>query len=120
MTASSKYHMSEAAIATEQEQIKAAQSNARNFEPLYNAYYERILNFVYLRVESKDIAYDVTAQVFVTALENIKRYISKGVPLSAWLFRIAINELNRYVFSLPSERAFSKLSTRTSSNSGSV
>jgi RNA polymerase sigma-70 factor, ECF subfamily len=96
MSIESKFHLSREQIVAEEAEIKAARENPRHFAPLYNRYYARILGFVYQRVESKEDAYDITAQTFIAALENISKYKSQGVPFSAWLFRIAINELNRF------------------------
>ena len=96
MNVESKYHASREQIAAEEAEIEAARGNPAKFAPLYNRYYARILGFVYQRVETKDDAYDITSQTFIAALENIGKYRSQGVPFSAWLFRIACNELNRF------------------------
>lgn len=77
-------------------EIQAAQKTPEKFEVLYNRYYEQILLYVYQRMDSKEIAYDVTQQVFMKALANIKKYKNKGVPFSAWLYKIAANELTNY------------------------
>ncbi|HEU4718218.1 MAG TPA: sigma-70 family RNA polymerase sigma factor [Bacteroidia bacterium] len=95
MQIESKYHVSREQIAAEEAEIEAARTDPQKFAPLYDRYYERILGFVYQRVESRDDACDVTAQVFIAALENIGKYKAQGVPFSAWLFRIAVNELSR-------------------------
>ena len=81
-------------INAEMELVKAAQENPRCFEPLYKSYYKRIVAFVYHRIESKEEAFEITSQVFYKALENLSKYKNQGVPFSAWLFRIASNELN--------------------------
>jgi RNA polymerase sigma-70 factor (ECF subfamily) len=96
MTEQSKYHRSTEQIADEQAEIRSAQTDAGCFEPLYLRYYPRILSFVYLRMEEKETARDITAQVFYTALDKIGQYRDKGLPFSAWLFRIALNEVNQY------------------------
>lgn len=96
MTVESRYHATRADIAAEEAEIDAAKRNPQAFAPLYNRYYARILGFVYQRVEKKDDAYDITQQVFIAALENISKYKPSGVPYSALLFRIALNELNRF------------------------
>jgi RNA polymerase sigma-70 factor (ECF subfamily) len=87
-------HLSPEQISAEQAEVVAAQSDPRRFESLYTRYYARILSFVYQRLDSKEAAYDVTAQVFYRALDKLARYKNTGLPFSAWLFRIAINELN--------------------------
>ena len=96
MSIETKYHATREQILSEEAEIKAARGNPQKFAPLYNRYYARILGFVYQRVETKDDAYDIAAQTFINALENLKKYKSQGVPFSAWLFRIACNELNRF------------------------
>jgi RNA polymerase sigma-70 factor (ECF subfamily) len=96
MTIESRYHATRSDIATEEKEIEAAKQDPRAFGPLYNRYYARILQFVYGRTTSKDDARDITQQVFMSALENIGKYKSTGVPYSAFLFRVALNELNRF------------------------
>lgn len=96
MSIETKFHASREQITAEEAEIDAARGNPAKFAPLYNRYYARILGFVYQRVETKDDSYDITAQTFIAALENIGKYKSLGVPFSAWLFRIALNELSSY------------------------
>jgi RNA polymerase sigma-70 factor (ECF subfamily) len=96
MKMETRYHATRADIAAEEAEIEAAKQNPRAFAPLYDRYYARILGFIYQRTERKDDAYDITQQVFIAALENIGKYKASGVPYSALLFRIAINELNRF------------------------
>lgn len=94
MTEKGNYQQTAIQIQSEMELVKAAQSDPRNFEPLYTAYYKRIVAYVYHRVESKEEAFEITAQVFYKALDNLSKYSDRGLPFSAWLFRIATNELN--------------------------
>ena len=63
---------------------------------LYRRYHPEIFRYVYHKVRDQDVAGDVTAQVFVKALNKLKKYENRGLPFSAWLFRIAINEVNQY------------------------
>lgn len=96
MTIEPRYHATRSDIAAEETEIEAAKQDPRAFGPLYNRYYARILQFVYGRTASKDDARDITQQVFIAALENITKYKATGVPYSAFLFRVALNELNRF------------------------
>lgn len=73
--------------------IKAAQGDPRLFEPLYKQYYEAVFRFVYQRMDDKNQAFDITAQVFLKAMNNLKGYKHQGFPFSSWLYRIAKNEL---------------------------
>ncbi|MBL7930606.1 MAG: sigma-70 family RNA polymerase sigma factor [Bacteroidia bacterium] len=49
--------------------------------------------FILKRVESEEIAADITSQVFLKALSNLSKYKNMGFPFSSWLFRIARNEI---------------------------
>lgn len=88
------YHLTAEKINEEQALIQAAQANTKNFEPLYKKYFPVIVRFVYQRVNDKNDAYDITSVVFYDALRNLNKYKNKGVPFSAWLYRIAINKIN--------------------------
>jgi RNA polymerase sigma-70 factor, ECF subfamily len=76
--------------------IMKAQSDPKDFEPLYNRYFEDVFRFVYGRLAGREEASDLTSQVFLKALVNLRQFRFRGVPFSAWLFRIAINEINTY------------------------
>lgn len=80
----------------EKELIIQAQSDPARFEKLYNKNFQQIFLFTYKRVGDKQIAADLTSQVFLIALTHLKKYHHKGIPFSAWLYKIAINELNTY------------------------
>ena len=69
-------------------QIEAAKRDATNFGPIYNKYYKQIFGYIYQRMEDKDVAFDVTSQVFLKALTNLHKYEFKGVPFASWLYRI--------------------------------
>lgn len=81
---------------TEEELIAAAKQDRRQFEPLYLRYRKRIFLFIYHRVGDKALAADIASQVFLKAMANLDSYVYKGLPFSAWLFRIAINECNAH------------------------
>jgi RNA polymerase sigma-70 factor (ECF subfamily) len=95
MLNNSKYHIAEGEILSEQKAIEDAKSNPAKFVVLYNRYYEPILQFVYKRVEGKEAAFDITSQVFLTAMVKIQSYKFMGLPFSSWLYRIALNEINQ-------------------------
>lgn len=76
--------------------INEAKKDSRRFGPLYNKYYKSIFLFVYKRVSDKELAADLTSQVFLKAMMNIQKYEYKGFPFSSWLYRIAANEVNMH------------------------
>jgi RNA polymerase sigma-70 factor (ECF subfamily) len=89
-------HMSEDAIVAEQELVLAAQQNEQAFSALYDRYFEGIFGFIYRRTDDEDLTADLVSQVFLKAIQNIKKYEFRGLPFSAWLYRIASNEVNRH------------------------
>ncbi len=89
------YHQSKSAIQLENELIEKAKVNPESFEPIYKKYHAPILQFVYQRLDDKEVAIDITQQVFLKALQSLKKYEFRGYPFSSWLYRIAINELNQ-------------------------
>ncbi|MEM7373485.1 MAG: sigma-70 family RNA polymerase sigma factor [Bacteroidota bacterium] len=91
-----KRSLSKAQIQEEYVLVQAAQKNPRRFSALYEKYYEQIYCFVYKRVDNEEISADVTSQVFLKAMTNLQKYRFQGVPFSAWLYRIAINEVNQH------------------------
>jgi RNA polymerase sigma-70 factor (ECF subfamily) len=70
---------------------QASQGDRDAFGYLYERYVERIFNYVYYRTGNVHDAEDITARVFYRALHHIHNYRDRGVPFSAWLYRIAHN-----------------------------
>jgi len=93
MSYNSRYHHTDAQLQEEHLIIEAAKHDPNNFAPLYDKYYKQIFGYLYQRMEDKDTAFDLTAQVFLKALTNIGRYEFKGVPFASWLYRIAHSEM---------------------------
>ncbi|MBI2304182.1 MAG: sigma-70 family RNA polymerase sigma factor [Chloroflexi bacterium] len=60
---------------------------------LYETYFEPVYRYVALRVNSTADAEDITEQVFLRMLEAIGSYQWRNTPFSAWLFRIAHNQV---------------------------
>lgn len=87
------YHHTEEKLQKELQLVKAAQRDPERFAPLYDKYYEQIFRYIYQRMDDKDLAFDVTSQVFLKAMNNIERYEYRGVPFSSWLYRIAKSEV---------------------------
>lgn len=69
----------------------ASQGNREAFGVLYERYIERIFSYVYYRTGNLHDAEDLTARVFQRAMNHIHNYTDRGVPFSAWLYRIAHN-----------------------------
>lgn len=76
--------------------IEQAKTDSEAFGQLYELYVERIYNYIYYRTSNVKDAEDLTARVFMRAMKHIGRYEDKGVPFSAWLYRIAHNLVANY------------------------
>jgi RNA polymerase sigma-70 factor (ECF subfamily) len=70
---------------------RASVGDQEAFGVLYKRYSERIYSYVFYRTGSRFDAEDLTAKVFLRALRHIPTYQDRGVPFSAWLYRIAHN-----------------------------
>jgi RNA polymerase sigma-70 factor (ECF subfamily) len=71
--------------------LRASQGDRDAFGELYARYIDRIFNYVYYRTGNTHDAEDLTARVFQRAMNHIHNYTDRGVPFSAWLYRIAHN-----------------------------
>jgi len=71
--------------------VAQAKSDPAAFGLLYERYVSKIYNYVYYRTGDHHEAEDLTARTFQRAMAHIGRYRERGVPFSAWLYRIAHN-----------------------------
>lgn len=69
----------------------ASQGDLDAFGLLYERYVERIFNYIYYRTGNTYDAEDLTERVFMRAMRHIGNYHDRGLPFSAWLYRIAHN-----------------------------
>jgi RNA polymerase sigma-70 factor (ECF subfamily) len=84
---------SEAALSqdVEVELIEQAKQDPVAFGVLYERYVDRIYSYIYYRTGNQQDAEDLTARTFFKALDHIGGFNNRGVPFSAWLYRIAHN-----------------------------
>ena len=76
---------------------RAQQRDNEAFTQLYENYFNKIYRYVVFKIGNNTEAEDVTQQVFVNALRSISSFKWKGFPFSAWLFRIAHNQVVDYL-----------------------
>ena len=76
---------------------RAKQRDEEAFTQLYEEYFDKIYRYVTLRIGDRMEAEDITQQVFLNAIKAISSFRWKGAPLSAWLFRIAHNQVVDYL-----------------------
>ena len=58
---------------------------------LYEAHQAAIFRYLWFRLGEREIAEDLTGDVFVRMLEALPRYRPSATPFRAWLYRIARN-----------------------------
>ena len=78
-------------LSDEEVLARASTGDRDAFGMLYERYVDRIFNYVYYRTGNVNDAEDLTARVFQRAMNHIVNYTDRGVPFSAWLYRIAHN-----------------------------
>ncbi len=88
-------HRTAAELEEERRQILAAQRDRAAFAPLYERYVDQIFGYVYMLTKNREQAEDVTAATFAKAIEELPRFEWRGVPYSAWLYRVAANLVTR-------------------------
>ena len=82
----------------DEDAVHIAQSkvDAGNFAFLYKKYHKPIFLFLMNGTRQEQDAADMATDVFAKALQNLHKYEHRGLPFSAWLYKIAMNELNVY------------------------
>jgi RNA polymerase sigma-70 factor (ECF subfamily) len=75
----------------EEKLVERAKQDPEAFGALYETYVDKIYQYIFYRTGNRYDAEDLTAKTFYKALANLKRYRHRGLPFSAWLYRIAHN-----------------------------
>jgi len=71
--------------------VERAQNDPFAFAALYEMYVDKMYNYIYQRIGNHFDAEDLTARTFLKAFVHLPHYMFRGVPFSAWLYRIAHN-----------------------------
>lgn len=80
-----------ASFTDEEALVERARTDPEAFGQLYELHIDRVYSYIYHRVGNVQDAEDLTARTFYRALEKLDTYENRGLPFSAWLFRIAHN-----------------------------
>lgn len=80
---------------------------------LYETHFDRVTRYIVVRIGEIDEAEDLASEVFVRALRSAGTYQDTGVPMEAWIFKIAHNivvdhlrKRSRRPASVPIDEAF--------------
>jgi RNA polymerase sigma-70 factor (ECF subfamily) len=73
-----------------------AKKDYQAFDYIYEKYMPQIFQYVMYRVYNREIAEDIVSVVFFKAMKNLNLFKWRKIPFSAWLYRIAYNEICNY------------------------
>jgi RNA polymerase sigma-70 factor (ECF subfamily) len=76
---------------------RAQQCDQAALTQLYEENFDKIYRYIVLKIGDRTEAEDMTQQVFLHAIKSISSFKWKGMPFSAWLFRIAHNQVVDYL-----------------------
>jgi len=66
-------------------------SKEEQLTALFDSCYPRLARYAFARTGNQTDAEDIAAEVFVRAFESLDAFRERGLPMEAWLFRIAHN-----------------------------
>ena len=99
--------MSDDEIRQEYEVLDRSKKDVKAFGILYEKYFDRIFRFIYRQTDDEELTADLCSQTFLIALNNVGKYEFRGVPVSAWFYKIAGNEVNKYYRKRNSTKVYS-------------
>lgn len=79
-------------VSDDKQLVENAKRDISDFTPLYEKYVDTIYRYCYNRVNrNKDLAEDLTSEVFMKAIDNFDSFAYEGKPFVTWLYRISHN-----------------------------
>jgi len=76
--------------------IEQCRTDPTAFGEVFDHWYKPIFGYIMRRTANYDLSKDIAAETFLKAFLKIGGFRWRGISLSAWLYRIATNELNMY------------------------
>ncbi|HID92377.1 TPA: sigma-70 family RNA polymerase sigma factor [Candidatus Peregrinibacteria bacterium] len=74
--------------------VKAQNEDIDSFSLLYDELLDPVYKFCFFRVPTKELAEDITSDVFLTVWNKLDTYSkSSGIKFKSWVFRIAQNKI---------------------------
>ena len=77
--------------------LRAQQGDTEAFASLYESHVGQVYGYLYRRLDQPADAEDVTAEVFVRAMQALPSFQVTGAPFGAWLIRIAHNLMVNHI-----------------------
>lgn len=76
--------------------LRASARDAEAFGLFYDRHADGLATFFLRRTADRTLAADLTSETFAQAFAHRRRYRNTGDPASAWLYTIAVRQLNEY------------------------
>ncbi len=90
--------IAETSAFTAEQLVKEAKAYSQEaWAYIYDRHYPKMFRYCYLRTGSHAVSEDLASEVFLEALRGIRRFRYRGIPLAAWLYRIAHNVTADYL-----------------------
>ncbi len=64
---------------------------------LYEESYDKVARYIFIRIGNQQEAEDLASETFVEALRSLDSYEERGLPMEAWIFKIAHNIVVDYL-----------------------
>ena len=103
---------------SEREPIEARRSHEAELAGLYREYYDKIARYASVHIGNRTDAEDIAGEVFLKALESLGSYKERGIPMQAWLFKIAHNLVVDYLREMSKRRTVNIDSVTIESDKG--
>jgi len=75
--------------------IEAAKRDRKAFGALYDRYFDQIYSYCYYHSGRREEAEDLASETFQRALEGLDNFEWRGIPYSAWLYKVASNLMSK-------------------------
>lgn len=76
--------------------VERAKSDPHAFGILFDRHHGEIFKYILHRTANVDLAQDLTSETFFKAMNKLWTFKWRNIPFSAWLYRIATNEVSGY------------------------
>ena len=74
---------------------KAKEGDGNAFGKLYDLFFDRIYKFIFFRISHKEVAEDITEEVFIKAYQALAK-LKEDQAFESWLYQISRNKLIDY------------------------
>ncbi len=64
---------------------------------LYEESYDKVARYIFIRIGNQQESEDLASETFVKALRSLDSYQERGLPMEAWIFKIAHNIVVDYL-----------------------